>query len=278
MFLAIDAGNSRTTFAVHDGKGWRDPCSLKTDPLRSTDEYAGLLLPLFSRAGLSPSEIEAIGVASVVPAADTALSELCSRYLGLKPFSVSGANPLPLRLNIEAPAGLGADRIANAAYAAGAMSLPAIVLDLGTGTTLDVITKGPCFEGGVIVPGIGMCLDALAKGTARLPLAHPEFPATFIGKSTVACVQAGVLYGYCDMLAGLIARAEAELGQKCSVAFTGGWSGLIRPHWKTAAIFEPTLTWEGIRRLWLWTTRTLLKESEQHDHYRNHPAQPAQSI
>lgn len=253
MLLAINAGNSTTSFALHDGQGFRHVFRLETRPGRAADEYAAFLFPLLASAGVSPTALKGAAAASVVPTVLPALSELCAR-LRLSLFVVSADEPLPLSLAVRTPAQLGPDRLANAAFAARELPLPAIVVDAGTATTFDLVLPGPVLAGGAIAPGVGLCLRSLSTGTARLPEVPATFPDSVVGRDTSEAIRAGVMFGYRDLVAGLVHRLEEAAGGPCSVALTGGFAEILASGWDTRARVVKHATLEGIRILHAWAS------------------------
>jgi len=246
MLLAVDVGNSQTSYGLFDGdklvKHWRG----QTRATRTADEHAAFLFPLLHQAGVDPEKIASVALCSVVPNADYALAILARDYLHRAIFNVHCDLKLGFKIRVDTPKEVGADRLANAAYSVKFLRLPALVIDLGTATTFDVISKGPHYEGGVILPGLQMAVDALGVRTAKLPVVGLKFPTRVIAKSTIECIQSGVLYGYCDMLDGLIARTISELGEPAEIVLTGGVAPLLHKHLRTATKLLPNLTLEGI--------------------------------
>jgi type III pantothenate kinase len=250
LLLAVDIGNSQTSFGVfQQGKllhHWR----LETKPSRTADEYAAFLFPLLDHAGLKNNSWEGIAICSVVPPVADNFENFCQAYLKRRPFHVTSHAKLGFRLNVEIPGEVGADRLANSAYAIRHLKLPAIVVDLGTATTFDVILKEKTYEGGIILPGVQMGADSLSRKTSLLPLVDVAFPPSVIGKNTITCIQSGVLYGYCDAIEGLLRRLQKEIGEPCDIALTGGVAPLIAKNLSVSTKLLPNLTLEGIEILY----------------------------
>jgi type III pantothenate kinase len=254
VLLVVDIGNSQTSYGIYDCAGeksqlihhWR----AETKVQRTVDEYAALLLPLFQHAGLSTQGWDGVAICSVVPAAEMALESFSQSFLGCKPVKVNSRSPLGFSLNVDTPSEVGADRIANAAYAVAHLSLPAIVVDLGTATTFDVVSKAPAYEGGIILPGVRIGVEALSSRTAKLPLIDLQLPPSPIGKNTIDCIRSGILYGYCDLIDGLLDRLIREVGGKAEVALTGGLAFLFQSRMKTPARYLPNLTLDGIELIY----------------------------
>ncbi|MCB0416271.1 MAG: type III pantothenate kinase [Bdellovibrionales bacterium] len=248
MFLALDIGNSETTIGVFDETALIAQWRLETGAARSADQIAAFLYPLFQHHKID-GPWTGMAICSVVPTARRGLREFAQRYLGLEAFEVTPRIKLPFALNVQEPESVGADRLANAAYAAVHLSLPSIIVDCGTATTLDVITPGGGYEGGVILPGVGLSFESLSRKTSQLSLVESEFPRRVIGKSTKECIQAGILYGYCDQINGLLKRTQEEIGKPCTTVLTGGYASIFEGR-IPGAQFSPTLTLEGIQLLY----------------------------
>lgn len=249
MLLVVDVGNSQTSFGILEYQTWRHHWRVETKASQTADEYASFLFPLLDRAGLGRQTFEGIAICSVVPAVEDALESFCQDYFHLLPFKVHGGLELGFQLNVHTPGEVGADRLANAAYAVEKMKLPAIVVDFGTATTFDVVSADRVYQGGIILPGVRLGVQSLSAKTAKLPSIDLKFPRSVIGKSTVECIQSGILYGYCDLIDGLLTRLEKELGDPAEVALTGGLAFLFHGRLTHAAKFLPNLTLEGIELL-----------------------------
>lgn len=249
MLLAVDLGNSQVSFGVFDGPTLKFHWRLETKSTRTADEYASVLLPLMERAGVMNTQWDAVALCSVVPPGEHELELFFKNYFGRSPFKVALGIDLGFRVNVEVPSEVGADRLANAAYACEKLPLPCIVVDIGTATTFDVISRDKSYEGGVIFPGLRIAIDALSSKTSKLPKVDLEFPSTVIGKNTVKCIQAGVLVGYCDLMNGLIERTTKELGATPKIVLTGGFGSMFQDRLNVATEWLPDLTLEGIRIL-----------------------------
>jgi type III pantothenate kinase len=250
MLLAVDIGNTQTSFGIYQASKLTQHWRAETKVSRTADEYLALLYPLMTRAGIKETDLEGVVVCSVVPSADRAFDQFCQSYWNLTPYRVDYRMNLGFGIRVDVPSEVGADRLANAAYAVRFLKLPAIVVDFGTATTFDVVSADRHYEGGVILPGVRIALEALSSRTSKLPLVEMGFPKSVIGKNTVQCIQAGILYGYCDMIDGLLKRTVDELGAAADVVLTGGYSALLKPHLKTSSQVLPNLTLDGIELLY----------------------------
>lgn len=245
MLLVLDIGNTQTSFGIFNQNKLVHHWRAETQSSRTPDEYASFLFPLLNHVGIAASDCESVAICSVVPPVDENFASFCRIYLKKEPYRVAADSKLSFSLEVDTPNEVGADRLANAAYAVQHLPLPAIVVDLGTATTFDVITRDKGYQGGIILPGVRMGAESLSKRTSLLPLIDVKFPSSAIGKNTVSCIQSGILFGYCDAIDGLLNRLQKELGQSCEIALTGGVAPLFQSQLKSRTRLLPDLTLEG---------------------------------
>src|SRR5207302_7253342 len=175
--------------------------------------YGVLFRNLFSMAGLEPKDIGGIVVSSVVPPLDSTLRRMCERYFGYKPLFIEPGVKTGMPVLYENPAEVGADRIVNGVAAFEKHGGPCIVVDFGTATTFDAISKNGDYLGGVIAPGLGISADALFERTARLPRIDIRKPERVIGSTTVGSLQSGLYFGYLGLVDGILERLLKEMGK-----------------------------------------------------------------
>ncbi|MGE3866209.1 MAG: type III pantothenate kinase [Hyphomonadaceae bacterium] len=247
MLLAIDVGNTNTKFAVHDGSEWRAQWRASTDSTRTADEYAPWLAQLMTIVDLKLSDLSACIISTVVPQALFNLRNLSRRYLNSEPM-VIGEDGLKLGIDIriDKPSEAGADRLVNAVGAYITYGGPAIVIDSGTATTFDIVAADGAFEGGIILPGINLSLQALHDAAARLPRVEIRDPGCVIGKDTVRAMQSGIYWGSMDMIEGLIRRIRAEYGQPMKTIATGGVASLFEGQFAAIDVFDQDITSRGL--------------------------------
>lgn len=251
MLLAIDVGNTNTKFALYDGAAWRGQWRASTNTGRTADEYAPWLSSLLAMHGLGFTDIQAAIISTVVPQALFNLRNLVRRYVNTEPMVVGEDGvSLGIALRIDNPREAGADRLVNAVGAFVEHGGPAIVIDSGTATTFDVVAADGGLEGVIIAPGINLSLQALHTAAARLPRVEiREPPNGALGKNTVHAMQAGIFYGYIELIDGLVARLKREqeprLG-KMKVVATGGVASLFEGASTSIDIYDDELTSRGL--------------------------------
>jgi type III pantothenate kinase len=253
MLLAIDAGNTNLVFAlVADGviRGrWR----IATDPRRTADQYAVWLHQLLELEGFTRADVDAVIIGTVVPRALHNLEVLASKYFHVEPLIAGrGAAEWPIRLDVDEPHNVGADRALNAIAAHAKHPGNLIVIDFGTATTFDVVDPTGAYRGGIIAPGINLSLDALVSAAARLPRIAIEAPAddlSVIGRTTESQMMIGIYWGYVAMIEGLTERQRREIGGEVTVVATGGLASLFDKHTAVFDVIEPDLTIQGLSLL-----------------------------
>jgi type III pantothenate kinase len=247
MLLAIDVGNTNTKFAVWDGQGWRAQWRASTDTTRTADEYAPWLHEIMAFNGLKFENISACIVSTVVPQALFNLRNLSRRYLNAEPMVIGDDGlKLGIEIRIDKPSEAGADRLVNAVGAFVAYGGPLIVIDSGTATTFDIVAADGAFEGGIILPGINLSLQALHEHAARLPRVEIRDPGRVIGKDTVSAMQAGIYWGSIEMIEGLCRRIRNEYGAPMKTIATGGVASLFEGAFPSIDHFDQDLTSRGL--------------------------------
>jgi type III pantothenate kinase len=249
MIVVFDVGNSEITIGIFRGEELVSHWRLTTAAPRTADELAILIRSITGEAIASPDGINGSAICSVVPAITPMLAEACEMCFGRKPVMIDARAKLPVKLDVEEPFTVGADRIANTLAASRIYKRDAIVVDLGTATTYDCITAGGTFLGGVIQPGIMISADTLFRRTAQLPATDIVPPKRIIARRTDECIRAGVFYGAVDSIDGIVRRIKKEWPSKSAplVLATGGMAESIQPHSSELEQVDPFLTLKGIR-------------------------------
>ena len=250
MLLAVDVGNTNVTCGLFDGPRLAHTFRAGSLRERTADECAVLLHQLLLLRGVAPRDVSGAIVASVVPSLTHTLTQAIDGTLVQGPLVV-GTPTVDLGLSIacDSPAEVGADRLVNAVAAYARCPGGALVVDLGTATTIDCVSPRAEFLGGVIAAGVDVSLQALVGRTAKLPPVALAAPPAALGKNTRHAMQAGSVYGHAALVDGLLARLQAELDFPCEVIGTGGLSPVIAPHTTRVRNLEPDLTLSGLRLL-----------------------------
>ena len=255
MLLAIDVGNTNVTIGVFDGDRLSHNWRLAALRERTADELGIYVTRLFEQTKVDVSHLRGIVVASVVPPLTRPMEEMCERYFDQKALVVDATNAgIPVRYSPATD--VGADRVVNAVAAwemyGKERKIPLIVVDFGTGTTFDVITREGEYVGGVICPGIGISAEALFQRAARLPRVDLRKPPTVVGQNTVHAIQSGLFFGYVELVDGLVRRIRQEVagGPEASVIGTGGLADVFAGEARSLQRIEPDLTLHGLRLIW----------------------------
>ena len=250
MLLAIDIGNTNIKIGIFDGDELRATWNIATGIHRTADEYGGVLLNLMERKKVSPSKITGIALCSVVPPLVPAFVELCRKYLDCEPLVVEAGVKTGMRIRLDNPREVGSDRVVDAVAAQHLYGKPLIIVDLGTATTFSVVSQEGDYLGGAIAPGIVIATEALYTRTAALPRIRLSRPEQAIGRSTVAAMQSGIIFGHVGLIEGMIRRIEQELGSKAKVIATGGQAHFLAREIPIVEIVNPDLTLIGLRLIY----------------------------
>ncbi len=250
MLLAIDVGNTHTVFALYndtlDGV-WR----MATDCHRTEDEYAAQLLLLMQQAGINAANINGAILSSVVPDTIFPLRQLCSKYFNTQALVVGkDALKLDMRVIIDTPSELGADRLVNAVAAWHSHKQALIVIDFGTATTFDVVNAQGDYIGGVIAPGVNVSLEALQKAAAKLHGIVIRQPEKVIGTCTTSAMQSGIYHGYMGLIEGILSGIKREYGHNMKVVATGGLADLFARDSTVIDEVDSNLTMRGLQLIY----------------------------
>lgn len=246
MFLALDIGNTNITLGVFENEKLLETFRLPSDKELPQTEYELLLTKLFKNYSINHC---AIG--SVVEELSFVLQRACDKVFGVDSFLLNNNSDLGLSILLKNPKEVGADRVANAYAAKLKYKLPAIVVDIGTATTFDVVSKNGDFLGGVIMPGLNLQFKSLSMNTSKLPKIEANISEKAIGDSTVDALLSGVIRGSASAIEGLIHQCELELGEKATIIATGGHSRLISEYMiRSFDYVNPSLTLEGLKYLY----------------------------
>lgn len=248
MFLAIDVGNTHSVLGLYDGTELRHHWRLQTDAGRTMDEYGLMIRSLLTEA--ERGAIEGIAIACVVPAMTKIMEGVCRSYLDVEALVVGPGIKTGMPIFYDNPREVGADRIVNAIAAYERTRDVTIVVDFGTATTFDFVSKKGEYMGGVIAPGLGVASEALFQRAARLYPVELAKPKQVVGRNTVHAIQAGLIYGYVALVDGLVERIRKENKCKARVIGTGGFANLLAPESETIEEVDEFLTLDGLRILY----------------------------
>ncbi len=247
MLLVIDVGNTQTVIGVYDGTELLVDWRLSTDISRSGDELWVILRNLFREADLDTDMIDGICVSSVVPPLQGVLEDICARYFKTKPLVVEPGVKTGLSILYDNPREVGADRIVNSVAGMHLFGCPLILVDFGTATTFDAVSPNAEYLGGAIVPGITISAEALFQRAAKLHRVELIAPSTVIGKDTSSSIRSGLVYGYTELVDGMVRRMKKEMDGSPKVIATGGNAEIIAEHSSEIDEVSPLLTLIGLR-------------------------------
>jgi type III pantothenate kinase len=249
MLLVIDVGNTNTVLGLYDETDkliyhWR----IRTVTDHTADEYGVLILNLYkTTTDVKTRAISDIVISCVVPPMLNILEPLCEKYFHVKPLIVGPGIKTGMPIFYDNPKEVGADRIVNAVAAYEKYREELIIVDFGTATTFDYVSKKGEYLGGCICPGIVISSEALFERTAKLPRVEFSKPKTVIAKDTVTSMQAGIMFGYAGLVDGIVARMKQEMKSNPKVVATGGLASIIAPETKSIELVDEWLTLEGLK-------------------------------
>ncbi len=251
MLLAVEVGNTNTTFGLFAASGELTTAyRLSTERERMPDEWFAMLAALLASDGHELSEVDGVIISSVVPSVTTWLVDMTRNRLRIDPVIVTGDLDVGLDLDVDEPRQLGADRIVDCVAAFHRYGGPAIIVDLGTATTFDVIGRNGAYKGGAIAAGVATSLQALAGNAAQLFNVELHMPDAVIGRNTADQLRSGIVAGHLAMLEGMIERTRAELGTDAQVIVTGGLAPLFADRSSLFDHFDADLTLHGLRLIY----------------------------
>lgn len=248
MLLAIDIGNTNTVVGVYHDGTLKDSFRVTSQQRVTSDEAGFFISGLLERMKIAPDQIDKVVIGSVVPPLTSVFEETARKYFGCLPVIVTARIKLPVKIEIDKPDEVGADRIANAAGAYDKFGGPVIVVDFGTATTFDIVSKEGAYIGGVIIPGPETSMAELARKAARLFEIRIEPPDSVVGKSTAGALKSGLFFGTVGQVDYIIERIIEETGfERCTIVATGGLATGIEKYSRHIKLVEPILTLEGLR-------------------------------
>jgi len=254
MFLGFDIGNTSTTAGLYSDNSVHPTTTINYETKKniSSGDLNDLIKKLIASADSIENSIDVTGTAfsSVVPEINSLYSEVIKSKYEINAYEINSKSKFSIKINYSTPEELGIDRIVNAETVYNEYSGNTIIIDMGTATTFCVILEQGLFDGGIIAPGIGISMDALASKTSRLPHVAFEKPEKLISNDTVSALKSGLYYGWISLIEGIIEKTEAYYNKKFNVVMTGGFSKILSQDIKFENTFDPMLTMKGIKYIY----------------------------
>ncbi|MBR6094699.1 MAG: type III pantothenate kinase [Lachnospiraceae bacterium] len=251
MILVVDVGNTNINFGVYEGEKMLVMFKLTSKLSRTSDEFGVSIRELLSLNDIDYKDIKGSIIASVVPNVMHSLTTAIERYLNCKPLIVGPGIKTGIKIKIENPKELGADRIVDSVAAYEKYGGPVLILDFGTATTYDLVTEDGSFVTGITAPGIRISAKALWEDTAKLPEIEIKKPASILSQETVSSMQAGLVYGQIGQTEYIIDKVREESGfTDMKVVATGGLGSIISDETKKIDVYDKFLTLDGLRILY----------------------------
>jgi type III pantothenate kinase len=246
MVLAVDIGNSNIVIGCFEGDDIRLLERMSTNRNSTALEYAVLIKTVLELNGLSKHAFDGGIISSVVPSVTNMVKAAIEKLIGKPPMVVGPGLKTGLKINLDNPAQLGCDRVADAVAAINSYPCPLIIIDMGTATTISVVDEHKNFIGGMIMPGLRISAESLSSKTSQLPQISLDPPKRAIGRNTTDCMRSGIILGCASTIDGAIKHIENELGQTCTVVSTGGHASIVTPFCKRQIIVDDKLLLKGM--------------------------------
>ncbi|MBI3636173.1 MAG: type III pantothenate kinase [Candidatus Rokubacteria bacterium] len=250
MLLVVEVGNTNTKIGIFDGGRLKVSWRLTSRREQTADEYGLFIQTLLQTRGIAAGDIREIAMSNVVPSVQQTLETMCEQYFGIAPFSLEPGTNTGMPLLVDQPREVGPDRLADAVAARELYGAPAIVVNFGTATTFDCVSRQGEFLGGAIAPGIVTATDALLNRAARLYRVELVRPKEAIGRNTITNIQSGVVFGYAGLVDGIVDRMRAEMDGEPQVVATGGQASLIAGVARSIQHVNADLALEGVRLIY----------------------------
>lgn len=255
MILAIDTGNTHTILGVVDEQRHEilQTFQMTTDTVKTGYEYAAAIKAIFEMTDVDPTAFTGAIISSVVPQINVVLSKAVELVTGQRPLILGAGVKTGLNIKLDDPGTIAGDLVATAVAAKEEYPLPAIIVDMGTATTITVVDQNGTYLGGCIMPGAGISLEALTKGTALLPSVDFAAPRKVIGTNTIDAIKGGLIFGQAGAVDGVLDRYIAELGGEDkigSIIATGGVGRLIAPYCRHEITVDNRLLLKGLAHIW----------------------------
>jgi type III pantothenate kinase len=250
MLLAMDIGNSSILTGIFKGDKIAASFRVLTDKRLKSAEYEKIISKQFTDKKIKADDINAVIVSSVVPEIDAIFKKLLVKFFKVTPVFVDSNLNLGIKIKVKSPEQIGADRLANACAAHHSVKGNIIVIDFGTATTFDYITKKGEFIGGVIAPGVDVSFKALCKKASKLKPVELIPPKKVIGKDTASAMQSGVYNGYIGLVEKIVSKMKKEINEKAKVLATGGASSFFKNGLNIIDVYDEHLILRGLNRIY----------------------------
>ena len=251
MVLMVDIGNTNIVLGAYDNDKLLFSARMETKVSKTDDEYSINLLNILHLYEINPRDFEGVAISSVVPRLTPVMKNAIKRVTGCEAISVSQDLDTGLKIKMKAPTTIGADRICGAVSAIKKYSVPCIIFDMGTATTICAIDREGNYLGGSIMPGVYTSLNALVSHTAQLPQVNlDKFSGEVIGSSTKEAMRSGIIIGTASMMDGMIERYKEKLGENLTVIATGGLARLITRYSKSKIVIDENLLLDGLLEIY----------------------------
>lgn len=248
MLITIDVGNTNIELGVFDGDKLVGTWRMMTKTLRSSDEYGIIMTSMLENDTIRRKDIDGAIISSVVPSIMYSLTNCIKKYFKIEPLIVGPGTKTGISIQTENPKEVGADKICDIVGAYYHYGGPAIVIDFGTATTFDFVTKEGVFNAAVIAPGIQISADALWSKAAKLPNIEIAKPRSILGRNTIHSMQAGLVYGYIGLVEYIVKKMKEETGcPQAKVISTGGYAKIIISETNVIDLHDPVLSLRGIK-------------------------------
>jgi type III pantothenate kinase len=247
MLFCIDIGNTNIVLGICDGDHVLNHWRVRTERDRTADEFGILIGNLFSASKIRMDDIKNVIISCVVPPLLNTMEDFSRRYFHVEPVMVGPGINVGMPILYGNPKEVGADRIVNSVAAYERYRTALIVVDFGTATTFDVISKEGAYLGGAIAPGVLISCEALFQKASKLPRVEIfAKPKNVVAKDTISSMNVGIVYGYAGLVDGIVKRIKREMGQEMKVIGTGGLAPLICKETETIDVVDELLTLEGL--------------------------------
>lgn len=250
MLLAVDVGNTVISLGIYEGKALRAEWQVSADRRKTSDEYGLLFMNLLEHQGIDVSDVQAVVISSSVPPLVTTLEWMCQKYFRQKPLVIGPGVRTGVVIRYDNPREVGPDRIVIAAATFEKYGGPAVVVDFGTATILDAISRHGEYLGGVIAPGVAISVEALFQHAAKLPRIELVKPPSVLARNTIHSMQSGVIFGFAGQVDALVERMVEQLGgpeADVKVIATGDMAEALAAETHTIQVVDPYLSLEGLR-------------------------------